>query len=57
MMPSWGNIDYRDTSRWIECMRKASLTMVAEGWNKHAKKFHQVQLKRAMRLYFKGAIA
>lgn len=50
-MPSWYTPGYRDTSRWLECMRKAAAAMIAEGWNKHARKFHQVNQKRALRLY------
>lgn len=50
-MPSWGGYIYRDTKRWLECMRTAAKAMLAEGWNKHARKFHQVQQRRALSIY------
>lgn len=53
-MPSWFTPSYRDTKRWLECRRKAAAAMIAEGWNKHARKFDMVLNKRAAKLY-KGA--
>lgn len=53
-MPSIYNISYRDTALWLKCRALAAKSMIAEGWNKHAKKFHAVQMRRAVQLYRKG---
>lgn len=53
-MPSTGegvDIDYQ---RWFKCRNAVAAQMVAEGWNKHARKFTDVQNRRARRLYPKG---
>ncbi len=53
-MPYAGMPDYRDSSRWLKCRNLAEQAMLAEGWNRHAKKFHTVQMRRAVQLYKKG---
>lgn len=40
-----------DPRRWERCRAKAALQMVADGWNKHSKKFSTVQTKRAIKLW------
>lgn len=52
-MPSHWNLNYRDTLLWLKCREGAARTMLAEGWNKHARKFHAVQMRRAFQLYRK----
>jgi hypothetical protein len=39
--------------RWEACRRAAAAQMVAEGWNQHARKFHDVMLRRARQLWIK----
>lgn len=56
-MPCFGLTNYRDTRRWLKCREAAARQMIAEGWNKHARKFSTVQLKRATRLYAQGIAA
>jgi len=50
-MPSWKTSNYRDTPRWQQCLGDAAQAMVADGWNKHARKFRQVQQRRALSIY------
>lgn len=50
-MPCFGLTSYRDTKRWIKCRELAAKQMLAEGWNKFARKFNEVQNRRASRLY------
>lgn len=42
---------FRDTKRWLNCMREAAKLMIAQGRNKHARKFNMVQQRRALQLY------
>ena len=54
-MPSSGRYYYgfweTDPKKWERCRKTAAAQMIAEGWNPHAGKFNQVQMKRAQRLY------
>lgn len=50
-MPYFGGKEWRDTKRWLACQAAAAKAMITEGWNKHAKKFRTVQLRRAVQLY------
>lgn len=54
-MPStgghWHGFWESDSRRWEGCRRDAAAQMVAQGWNPHAKKFSEVQKRRAMRLW------
>ncbi len=43
-----------DPRRWERCRQAAAAQMVAEGWNPKAKKFNDVQRRRAMRLWREG---
>jgi glucan phosphorylase len=38
-----------DPRRWERCHQRAAADMLREGWTKHAKKFGEVQRRRAMR--------
>ena len=40
-----------DPRKWEKCRQAAAAQMLAEGWNKHARKFSEVQRKRAMKLW------
>jgi len=42
---------YRNTKLWLQCRRDVESAMVAEGWSRHARKFHQVSMRRAVRAY------
>jgi len=53
-MCSWYYGEWRNTARWLKCRKDAAEKMLAEGWNKHARKFHEVNLRRAAQLYRKG---
>lgn len=53
-MPGFGMSAWRDSKLWLKCRLAAADAMIAEGWNKHAKKFHTVQMRRAAQLYRKG---
>lgn len=37
--------------RWDRCCRDATAQMLAEGWIRHARKFHDVMTRRARRLW------
>ena len=41
-------------AKWAHCRQQAASQMLAEGWNKHASKFSEVQRKRAMKLWHAG---
>lgn len=41
----------RDPHKWQRCLNAVKADMLADGWNRHARKFWQVQKHRAMRLY------
>lgn len=47
----WYGFWEADPRRWERCRRDAAATMLAEGWNKHAKKFDEVVRRRAMKLW------
>ena len=57
-MPTSGGYYYgfweSDPRRWERCRQQAAAQMVAEGWNPHAGKFGQVQMKRARKLWARG---
>ena len=36
---------------WYKCRDQAAAQMIEEGWNKHARKFNEVRMRRARRLY------
>lgn len=46
-----GSISERDPRRWERCRRQAAAEMVAEGWPAKARKFPEVQHRRAVRLF------
>ncbi len=52
-MPSCGGGSFWevDPRRWERCKKEAGNNMIAEGWNRHARKFDEVRRKRAMRLW------
>jgi hypothetical protein len=47
---------YRCGARWLACRKAIETQMVAEGWNRHARKFHEVQTRRAVRMYQNGGM-
>jgi hypothetical protein len=57
-MPTSGGYHYgfweADPRRWERCRQQAAAQMVAEGWNPHAGKFSQVQMRRARKLWARG---
>jgi hypothetical protein len=40
-----------DPRRWARCLQDAGAAMLAQGWNKHARKFNEVQRRRALHLW------
>lgn len=48
-MPTFGNDDLRirRPDLWIATRKSVEAEMIAAGWNKHAKKFNEVALRRA----------
>lgn len=40
-----------DPWRWERCQAEAAASMLKEGWNRHAKKFWQVQQRRALKVW------
>lgn len=40
---------------WYKCLDFIKSKMLSEGWNKHAKKFHEVSQRKATKLYLKEA--
>lgn len=40
-----------DPRRWEACRRQVAADMVAAGWSRHAGKFCEVQMRRALRLF------
>lgn len=52
-MPTIQTYHYSDLNphRWLRCRQIAGAAMIKEGWNPHAKKFLDVQRKRATRLW------
>jgi hypothetical protein len=40
-----------DPRRWARCRQAAGAAMVAQGWSPHARKFLDVQNRRAMKLW------
>jgi hypothetical protein len=40
-----------DPRRWERCRRDAATGMLAEGWNPRARKFDEVMIRRARRLW------
>lgn len=40
-----------DPRRWSACMRQAEAAMLADGWSRHAGKFHEVRMRRARKLW------
>lgn len=40
-----------DPHKWYKCKTQVAKQMIAEGWVHKAKKFSEVQLKRARRLF------
>ena len=52
-MPTFGASE-TDVRRWTLCMQQAGAAMLAEGWNRHARKFFEVRQRRARKLYAKG---
>ena len=54
-MPTCGGYYYgfwqANPRRWDRCCRDAAAQMIAEGWNKYARKFSEVHRKRALKLW------
>ena len=50
-MPTTGIAD-RDPRKMERCRRLVAAAMLAQGWHKHARKFAEVQQRRALRLYW-----
>ena len=52
-MPTSGEYSYgpADVHRWHRCRQQVAAQMLADGWNRHARKFSEVQKRRAWRLY------
>ena len=42
-----------DPRRWQNCLKTVSDEMIASGWNKHAKKFTEVKIRKARKLFYK----
>jgi len=42
-----------DPRRWRACLRQAEADMLAAGWNRHARKFVDVHLRKARKLWAK----
>jgi len=57
-MPTHGGYYYgfweADPRRWERCRATAAAQMIADGWNKYARKFGAVQTKRALKLWANG---
>jgi len=43
-----------DPQKWQRCLDSVKANMLSNGWNKHARKFTEVQLRRAARMYAGG---
>ena len=52
-MPTTGNCKPWDDDprRWERCRRDAAAQMVVDGWSRHARKFTDVMLRRALKLW------
>ncbi len=53
-MPSYGEQGEfweSDPRRWERCRQAIAAEMVAQGWNRHACKFAEVQYRRARKLF------
>jgi hypothetical protein len=54
-VPTYGGHYYgfweTDPRRWERCRRTAAAQMVATGWNPKARKFEEVQQRRAFKLW------
>lgn len=52
-MPTFGFASAfdRHPQLWARCRSDVADAMVAEGWNRHARKFLEVQARRARRLF------
>jgi len=42
-----------DIRKWESCLEVVTKQMLADGWNKHAKKFIEVKLRKARTLFYK----
>ncbi len=51
----WYGPHESDPRRWSRCLAKSAAAMVAQGWNKHARKFMEVNHRRAHRLWLTNA--
>ena len=49
-MPTFG-CSQIDVHLWTNCLAEVSDAMLAAGWNKHARKFTEVRLRKARKLY------
>lgn len=52
-MPTFGSYE-RDPRLWQSCLDTVKRDMLAAGWNKHARKFWEVQHRKAVKLYSTG---
>jgi hypothetical protein len=52
-MPTWGIASpiESDPRRWQRCLEAVARDMVAAGWPPKARKFHEVQHRRARRMF------
>ena len=53
-MPTSAGLEYIWTSdplRWQRCMQQAGDQMERDGWNRKARKFYDVRLKKAKKLW------
>ena len=42
-----------DPKKWQKCLRSVNDELIAFGWNKHAKKFTEVKIRKARKLFYK----
>lgn len=54
-MPGQGFSKPVNYKLWYACRAAVAAQMIAEGWNRHARKFQDVQRRRAQKLYVRGA--
>lgn len=52
-MPCFGYSSFWNANPrlWEKCRNQVAAEMIASGWNKHARKFGEVQFKKATRLF------
>lgn len=42
-----------DPHKWRACLHRAEAVMLSAGWSRHARKFHEVRMRKARQLWTK----